>query len=77
MAFTGKNKIEWVYGKQIERGCKKSEIDLELFKLCQQLSILDWKAIRGKEFWKKYDELKSPYERNNFVLQSVRAYFNP
>lgn len=77
MAFSEdqqEQKVLWMYSKQISGGCTKSTIDVELFKLCQQLTISDWRKMRGKDFWDKYDSYESQFDRNNFVYHAVLKY---
>lgn len=76
MAYSTYDKTVWWYEKQINRGCKKSKIDLELFKLSEKLTILDWKQIRGKAFWKEYDKLSDLYEKNRFTYLKAKDYYN-
>lgn len=76
MGYSDYDKTLWRFKKQIERKCKRSAVDVELFKLSEQLTINDWREIRGNAFWESYDSIPSQIEKNKFTLGIIKQYLN-
>ncbi len=76
MGYSTYETTVWRFNKQIDGKCKRSFVDLELFKYSEQLTINDWREIRGKDFWTKCDSIEAPIDKNFFILQRVKQYLN-
>jgi hypothetical protein len=50
------------------------EIEKKLFNLSRNLSISDWKAIRGKSYWIKMDSFSWEIQKKRFALNAILNY---
>jgi len=77
-----KNRVNWYFDRQMSKNkphtkaYKKSELDKILFNRSLQLSIEDWREIRGGEFWQEYDEIECNIEKHEFTLEKIDSYLN-
>jgi len=46
-------------------------IDKELFNLAQKMTLMDWRIMRNKEYWKN---LNLKQNKKNFTLETMKEY---
>lgn len=70
-----KLQVNRIFDSQIKNGDWRSNIHKELFNLTFDFTLIDWRNIRTKQYWKTVDELDY-YGKKLHTLICVKRYID-
>jgi hypothetical protein len=52
----------------------RNALQKELFELTADLTLNDWRKIRGEKYWKQKDQIKDEIESLTFTIYQIKKY---
>jgi hypothetical protein len=52
----------------------RDALQKELFELTANLTLNDWRKIRGEKYWKQKDQIKDEIESLKFTIDQIEKY---